>query len=59
MKISVILSSYNNRQWYERTLTLVVAQDCRKFRIIYINDCSSDRRGELVEQFITGRNSGN
>jgi glycosyltransferase involved in cell wall biosynthesis len=52
-KISIIIPSYNNRQWYERNLTSVVSQDYHNFRVIYIDDCSSDGTGDLVEQFIT------
>ena len=58
-KITVIIPSYNNRQSYERNLSSVVAQDYHDFRVIYVDDCSSDRTGELVEQFILDRNSGN
>ena len=56
-KIAVIIPSYNNSQWYERNLSSVVAQDYHNFRVIYIDDCSSDRTGELVEQFIADHNS--
>ena len=58
-KIVVIIASYNNRQWYERNLSTVVAQDYHDFRVIYVDDCSSDGTGELVEQFIADHNSGN
>jgi glycosyltransferase involved in cell wall biosynthesis len=58
-KITVIIPSYNNRQWYERNLSSVVAQDYHDFRVIYVDDCSSDGTGELVEQFIADRSSGN
>jgi glycosyltransferase involved in cell wall biosynthesis len=58
-KIAVIIPSYNNRQWYERNLSSVAAQDYRKFRVIYVDDCSSDKTGELVEQFIADRKSAN
>jgi glycosyltransferase involved in cell wall biosynthesis len=56
-KIVVIIPSYNNRQWYERNLTSVVAQDYHSFRVVYIDDCSSDGTGELVQAFIAERNS--
>ena len=51
-KIVVIIPSYNNRQWYERNLYSVVGQDYRNFRVMYLDDCSSDGTGGLVEQFI-------
>ena len=58
-KIAIIIPSYNNCQSYERNLSSVVAQDFHDFRVIYVDDCSSDRTGELVEQFIADRNLGN
>lgn len=58
-EIAVIIPSYNNRRWYERNLSSVLAQRYRNFRIIYVDDCSSDGTGELVEKFITERNSWN
>jgi glycosyltransferase involved in cell wall biosynthesis len=58
-KIAVIIASYNNRRWYERNLSTVVAQDYHDFRVIYVDDCSSDGTGELVEQFIADHDSGN
>ena len=58
-KIVIIIPSFNNRQWYERNLTSVVAQEYDKFRVIYIDDCSSDGTGELVNDFIADRNASN
>src|SRR5689334_2918445 len=58
-KIVVIIPSYNNRQWYERNLSSVVAQDYHKFRVIYVDDCSSDGTGDLIEKFIADNHSGN
>jgi glycosyltransferase involved in cell wall biosynthesis len=58
-KLAVIIPSYNNLQWYERNLSSVVAQDYQKFRVIYVDDCSSDATGELVARFIRDRNSDN
>ena len=58
-KIAIIIPSYNNHQSYERNLCSVVAQEYNDFRVIYVDDCSSDRTGELVEQFIADSNAGN
>jgi glycosyltransferase involved in cell wall biosynthesis len=55
-KIAIIIPSYNNRQWYERNLSSVIAQDYQNFRVIYIDDCSSDGTGELVEKFVADHN---
>jgi glycosyltransferase involved in cell wall biosynthesis len=58
-KIAVIIPSYNNRQWYDRNLSSVIAQDYQNFRVTYVDDCSSDGTGELVAQFIADRGPGN
>jgi len=58
-KMAVIIPSYNNRQWYQRNLSSAVAQDYQHFRVVYVDDCSSDGSGELVERFITDRRLGN
>jgi glycosyltransferase involved in cell wall biosynthesis len=58
-KIVVIIPSYNNRRWYKRNLSSVLAQDYEEFRAIYIDDCSSDGTGQLVRQFLADHNSGN
>jgi glycosyltransferase involved in cell wall biosynthesis len=56
-KIAVIIPSYNNHQWYERNLASVVAQDYQSFRVVYVDDCSSDETGALVKQFIADTHS--
>jgi glycosyltransferase involved in cell wall biosynthesis len=57
-KIAVVIPSYNNRQWYKQNLCSLCTQDYDNFRAIYIDDCSSDRTGELVEEFIAENNLG-
>src|SRR6516164_7423409 len=56
-KIAVIIPSYNNHQWYGRNLSSVIGQDYQSFRVIYVDDCSSDGTGELVKQFIADTDS--
>jgi glycosyltransferase involved in cell wall biosynthesis len=58
-KIAVIIPSYNNQQWYKRNLYSVIAQDYQNFHVTYVDDCSSDRTGEVVEKFISDTDSGN
>jgi len=57
--IAIIIPSYNNRQWCERNLASVIAQDYDDFSIIYIDDGSSDGTGELVKQFTAQHNAYN
>jgi glycosyltransferase involved in cell wall biosynthesis len=48
----VVTASYNNKEWYQRNLESIFNQDYKNWRLIYINDCSIDGTGELVEAFI-------
>lgn len=47
-----VSASYNNEQWCERSLASVFKQQYPYWSMIYINDCSTDRTGELVEQIV-------
>jgi glycosyltransferase involved in cell wall biosynthesis len=58
-RIAVVIPSYNNRQWYKRNLFSLCTQDYDNYRAIYVDDCSSDKTGELVEKFIADNNLGN
>src|SRR5262245_52291872 len=51
-KIAIVIPSYNNRQWYTQNLCSLCAQEYDNFRAIYVDDYSSDQRGEIVEKFI-------
>ena len=52
----VIIPSYNNENYYFRNLESVVNQQVDAlFEIIYINDCSTDRTGVLVDAFVKER----
>ncbi len=48
----IITASYNNKQWYKRNLASIVSQKYDHWRLVYINDCSTDGTGELVEHWI-------
>lgn len=48
----VVIPSYNNKQWYEKNLDSVLMQTYHNYEVIYVNDCSSDETGDLVEKYI-------
>ena len=50
--IVLLITSYNNSQWYKRNLNAAFAQEYDNFRIVYVDDCSPDGTGDLVEQYI-------
>lgn len=48
----VVITSYNNKQWYKRNLDSVFSQKYHNYRVIYIDDCSPDHTGSFVKQYI-------
>lgn len=52
----VIIPSYNNIQWYEINLASVFTQEYTNYRVIYIDDCSTDGTGNAVVNYVYGHN---
>lgn len=48
----VLIPSYNNRDWYEYNLGSALSQQYHNFRIIYVDDASTDGTGDLVEAYV-------
>src|SRR5438552_2237739 len=51
-KFVIVVPSYNNSRYYERNMRSVLSQNYAHFRVMYIDDCSPDGTGDLVENFI-------
>jgi len=51
MKISVILSTYNNPEWLQKALWGYERQTCDSFEIVIADDGSSDETKQLIEEF--------
>ena len=51
IKISVIMSVYNGEEYLAEAVDSVLAQSLADFELIVINDCSTDRTGELLAQY--------
>lgn len=51
-KITVIIPSYNNAQYYLDNLESVLKQNYSNYHILYIDDASPDDTGSLVENYI-------
>lgn len=56
--VSVVIPLYNKEKWIERTLTSVVNQSFADWEAIIVDDGSTDRSVEVVEEFIL-KNPGN
>ncbi len=51
----VVTASYNNAKWYKLNLESVIKQRYTNYHIIYVDDCSTDGTGDLVEKWIKQR----
>lgn len=51
-KMVVIIPSYNNHKWCERNLESVFEQKYSNYRVLYIDDCSTDNTYYLAKQTI-------
>ncbi len=50
--IVVVVCSYNNGQWSENTLKSIFTQNYSNFRVIIVDDCSTDNNVEVIQKFI-------
>lgn len=48
----VLIPSYNNSKWYKKNLDSIFAQKYNNYHILYIDDCSPDGTGDLVEKYV-------
>lgn len=48
----IVIPSYNNEPWCLQTLDSLAIQSYPYWHAYYINDCSTDKTGELVEEFV-------
>ncbi len=52
-EFAIIIPSYNNERYYKENLDSVCWQNSTNpYHIYYINDCSTDATGKLVEEYI-------
>jgi hypothetical protein len=50
--IVVVIPSYNNAQWFQLNLGSVLGQKYSNFRVIYVDDCSTDDTFNLVTNYV-------
>lgn len=51
-RVVVVTASYNNEKYYKQNLDSIFAQDHDDWHLIYIDDCSPDGTGRLVQEYI-------
>jgi glycosyltransferase involved in cell wall biosynthesis len=54
--IVVVVCSYNNGKWSEDTLNSIFSQNYSNFRLIIVDDCSTDNNVEVIQKFIDDNN---
>jgi len=52
MKVSVVVTSYNQKEYLVQTLDSILAQTEVPFEIIVCDDCSSDGSQDLIRQYV-------
>ncbi len=50
--MAVVVASYNNAEWYQKNLDSIFDQKYSNYRVIYVDDCSPDGTGQLVQDYI-------
>jgi len=55
----VVVCTYNNAQWFDRNLQSIFDQKYSNYRVIIVDDCSSDGTGDLIEKYIKEHNQEN
>jgi glycosyltransferase involved in cell wall biosynthesis len=50
--IVVLITSFNNADWYERNLEILFKQKYDNYRVIYVDDLSPDGTADLVEAYV-------
>ena len=48
----VVVCSYNNSKWTENTLNSIFSQDYTNFRLIIVDDCSTDGNQQVIQKYI-------
>lgn len=55
----VLITSYNNARWYKQNLDSVFCQTYSRWKIHYVDDCSTDGTGLFVEKYVQERGFSN
>jgi glycosyltransferase involved in cell wall biosynthesis len=56
IKFAIVIPSYNNEPWCIENLESCVNQTYKNFIIIYVDDCSTDKTGELIDNYVATHN---
>jgi glycosyltransferase involved in cell wall biosynthesis len=54
--IVVVICSYNNEKWSTNTLDSIFSQHYSNFRVIIVDDCSTDNNQAVIQEYIDSNN---
>lgn len=54
----IMVASYQNSKWYKQNLESIFSQKYTNYRVIYVDDCSPDGTGALVEAYVQEKGQG-
>ncbi|HEY2809983.1 MAG TPA: glycosyltransferase family A protein [Rhabdochlamydiaceae bacterium] len=52
LPMTIVIPSFNNEKWCERNISSILNQKYRNYRILYVNDDSSDSTASAVEELL-------
>ena len=47
---TIVIPAYNVEQWAKRNIVSVITQEYENFEVVYVNDCSTDKTGDVVSE---------
>jgi glycosyltransferase involved in cell wall biosynthesis len=56
VKFAIVIPSYNNEKWCIENIESCVRQTYKNFIIIYVDDCSTDKTGLLIDEYVKSHN---
>jgi len=55
IKFVCVVTTYNNAAWYEQNLNSIFSQHYPHYRVVCIDDCSTDGTADLIKSYIENR----
>ena len=51
-QISIVLPTFNGEAYLAESIESILSQSFEDFELIIVNDCSTDRTAEIIEQYV-------
>ena len=54
-KVTIVIPVYNREKYIEKAITSVLNQTLKDWKMIIINDCSTDSTADIIEKFTSDK----